>query len=339
MNRNNIKKYQSILLALFVAVGLSSCIDEKIEDCGSKVNVLFDYSYNMLSINALEEQADRLTLYVFDASGKLVQQRESSGKNLNHNYSEVFPNLDLGKYTFVAWAKSSNLTNSKSDFLIPELVVGKSTIDELSYYVKRESGIQNTELNNFLVGYQEVDVFEKNGNISTTISLKKVNKKFRVVLMPYTGGTELDVKDFDFKIIDNIGNGHVNYDYSLLADESITYQPYYAANVSPDPSENLDETEVDKAAVVEINTSRIVDINKAKLLITKNGSEEEVLMNVNLSWFLSLTEMESHKNWSLQEYLDRQDEYAITLFFNGTTWMDATIIINGWVINNIGIDM
>lgn len=338
MNRNYIKKYASVLLALFFALGLSSCIDEETEDCGSMVKVFFDYSYNMLSINALEEQADQLHLYVFDVNGKLVQQKGSIGQNLSNNYSEVFPNLELGKYTLVAWAKSSNLTGANSDFSIPELVVGTSTLNELTYYLKRESGVQNVELNNFLVGYKEIEVSEKNGNVLATINLKKVNKKVRVVLMPYTGGTELDVNKYDFRIIDNVGNGHVNYDYSLLSDEAITYLPYYAANVFPQPSEVLDPTEVDKAAVVEINTSRIVDANKAKLLIT-NKEGGEVIMNVNLPWFLSLTGMESHKNWSLQEYLDRQDEYVITLFFNDETWLSTTIIINGWVINNIDIEM
>lgn len=338
MNRKNIKKYPSILLALFFALGLSSCIDEDTEDCGSKVKVFFDYSYNMLSTNALEEQADKLNLYVFDASGKLVQQRVSEGQSLNNDYSEILPNLELGKYTLVAWAKSSGLTNANSNFLIPEMAIGTSTLDELTYFLKREAGVQNTELNNFLVGYKEVDVLEKNGNVSTRIELKKVNKKVRVVLMPYTGGTELDVNKYDFRIIDNVGSGHVNYDYSLLPDEAITYLPYYAANVAPEPSEVLDPTEVDKAAVVEINTSRIVDTNKAKLLIT-NKEGGEVIMNVNLPWFLSLTGMESHKNWTLQEYLDRQDEYVITLFFNDETWLSTTIIINGWVINNIEIEM
>lgn len=48
--------------------------------------------------------------------------------------------------------------------------------------------------------------------------------------------------------------------------------------------------------------------------------------------------MESHRIWSLQEYLDRQDEYVITLFFDNDKWMDVTIIINGWVVNNVNIN-
>lgn len=337
MNQKNIKKYPSILLALFFALGLSSCIDEETEDCGSKVKVFFDYSYNMLSTNALGEQADKLSLYVFDASGKLVKQTNNAGKTLDNNYSEVLQNVQLGKYTLVAWAKSSDITKPEADFLIPEMVEGTSTLDELNYYVQRVSKEQKTELNNFLVGTTEIDVLEKNGNVSATINLKKVNKKLRIVMMPYTGESELDVNNYDFRIVDNVGNGHVNYDYSLLPDEAITYLPYYAANLQPKSGQDLESTEINRAAVVEINTSRILNENNAKLLITHKESGK-VVLNINLPWFLSLIEMEGHK-WSLQEYLDRQDEYVISLFFSESTWLTTSIYINGWVVNNIDSDL
>lgn len=327
----------SMLFVLLAAAIMISCIDEELVNCRN-VSVGFDYSYNILSSNALSEQVSQLSLYVFNERGLLVMKQISPEMGISNNYRIDFSNLDAGKYKFVAWAQSRHVEEEEAFFTIPDLKVGSSVLGDLSYYLKRESGVQQNELNNLLVGYSDV-VIE---NIATTqkidIQLKKVNKKIRVVLLPYRGGSELDVEDYSFSIVDPIGNGHVNYDYSLINDEQITYRPYYAANVMPDPSEVVSPEEIDRAAVVEFNTSRLVEENNPRLIITSKENDREIL-SVNLPWFFSLTEMEDHKEWSLQEYLDRQDRYAITFFLDGGSWMQATIIINGWVINDIDVDM
>lgn len=322
---------------LVFSILISSCIKEDRESC-RYVNIGFDYSYNILSANAFGDQADQVTLYVFDKDGTLVMKEVSETTNLTNDYSISAMDLKTGKYTFVAWAQSTRITDEKAYFTIPDLTVGTSVLEDLSYYLKRTSGVQQYELNNLLIGITEAEIIDTQTAQNINIPLKKVNNKIRVVLLNYGGNSAIDVNDYTFSIVDKKGNGHLKYDYTLIEDEPITYHPYYTANSKPNSSETTSPNEINQAAIIEINTSRLAEANSPRLIITSNTDNTEIA-NINLPWFFSLTEMESHKGWTLQEYLDRQDEYAITLFLQGSSWMQEIIIINGWVINNISEDM
>lgn len=338
MIRKKLMRYTNWLAVLTVLWGMSSCIDENNNDCGY-IKVTFDYSYNMTSLNLLANQADHLALYVFDDQERLVHKTTCEESEITNDYCLYLNDLSEGSYKFVSWAQSKRVENDGGGFLIPDLIVGSSTLDELSYYLTRAEGQSQCEMNNLLIGVTEADIIKAGGSQTVNIKLKKVNKKVRVVLLPYGGGSAIDVDHFTFKIVDEKGNGHVHYDYELIDDEKITYHPYYTANSRPTEAEILRNVtvEVEQAAIAELNTSRIIETNNPTLSISSKESDQEII-SINLPWFFSLTGMESHKEWSIQEYLDRQDKYAITLFMQGDTWMQGTIIINGWVINTVNLN-
>ena len=331
MDRKN-KAYISLLLTVFMVL-ITSCIKEDAGDCG--IAVRFMYTHNILSANALKSQVDEVSLYIFGEDDILVKHYANATTPLVDDFIRL-TDLKSGNYHFVALAQSKHITSDQSYFSIPDLKTGVSRVDELTYMMKRDnSGFQRHELNNFLVGMTDVVIDKKTSHI--TIELKKVNNKIRVVILPYTPGGKLDVADYDFSIVDRVGNGHINYDYTLLPDKQITYLPYYAANLEPKNPGAILPDEIDMAAVVEINTSRLVVENAARLRITdKKGGKE--IVSLNLPWVFSLTEMEDNKNWSLQEYLDRQDSYVIMLYFDGNTWINGTFTINGWVVNVKEVD-
>jgi len=325
-----ITKFTILLLSILMTLTLSSCVGEDMGDC--RMTVRFVYNHNVLSANAFGSQVDQVMLYVFDENGVLVQKHFNGTSKLTNEFSIRLNKLQHGRHRLVAWAQSSHLTSEQSFFLIPELTEGISTIDELTYKIKREGNIQRHELNNLLVGMTESTIGHNDVFLPVTINLKKVTNKIKVVLMPYVSGGTLDVANYNFSVVDKSGNGHINYDYSLLPDKQITYIPYYAANLEPKNNYSLFPDEIDMAAIVEINTSRLTKENAPRLLITDKKDGREIV-SINLPWFFSLINMEIHKEWSLQEYLDRQDMFAITLFFDEGIWMSGKIIINGWVIN------
>ena len=321
------------LLVIVFVVFITSCIREDKDDCGITVRLL--YTHNILSANALKSQVDEVSLYVFGEDDILVKQYVNVATPLFNDFTVRLTDLKRGNYQFVACAQSKHIVSGQSYFSIPELKTGVSRVDELTYMMKREaSGFQRHELNNFLVGMTDVLI---DGGSCVNIELKKVTNKIRVVILPYTSGSALDVADYEFSVVDKVGNGHVNYDYTLLPDKQITYLPYYVANLMPDDAGALLPNEIDRAAVVEINTSRLLVENAPRLRII-NKKEGEEIVSINLPWIFSLTEMEHVNKWSIQEYLDRQDRYSITLFFNDNTWMNSTIIINGWVINSLNLN-
>lgn len=338
MNRNKRACTFLVLALLWMFLSCISCIDENRDDCGEVV-IRFDYSYNILSANAFEKQVNKVTLYVFDKKSKILVLKEIAQDNLLKNELGFKTNrLEAGEYIFAAWAQGAQQNPVSSDYGIPVLKVGISTVDDLTYYIERVGNSTNRQLSNLLIGVSEAKINDIIDMQYVNLNLKKVNRTVRVILLPYTASAGLDVNDYEFSIEDKIGNGHINYDYNILEDASLTYFPYYKANLLPAPSELLDPDEINKAAVAEISLSRILVSNNPKLII-KSNTHKSTLFSVSLPWLLSLTSSENHTEWDLQEYLDRQDEFAITLFIDNDSWIKNTIIVNGWVINNIPIEM
>ena len=71
------------------------------------------------------------------------------------------------------------------------------------------------------------------------------------------------------------------------------------------------------------------------LSVTNKESGEEVL-RLPLADYALIVKGYYHKDMTNQEYLDRQDEYSLTLFLDEGEWVSSQIVINGWrvVINN-----
>lgn len=335
MKRYNTIRVRSIAAAICTVMLLASCVREGERDC--MTTVTFEYTYNMLSADAFGGQVSKVTLYMFDENGVFMHKYASDpAADIENGFSFNIPNLPEGRYQFAAWAQSNRLSASEASFMVSDLSFGIE--QNLSYTMRRNNGVQQYELNNLLVGATDVITAGGASERNVRVAMKKANKKIRVIMMPTSGGSDLDVQDFSYNIIDEPGNGRINYDFSLLPDEKTTYRPYFAANLLPDPAQVFDPGQIDRAAVVELNTSRLVVGNKPRLTI-KTADEQQTIVDVDLVWLLSLTEMEQHRDWSLQEYLDRQDEYVITLFVSNGEWVQTTIIINGWVVNNLEIDI
>ncbi|EJW99925.1 protein containing DUF1812 [gut metagenome] len=157
------------------------------------------------------------------------------------------------------------------------------------------------------------------------IGLTKDTNRFRIVVQ----GTEgMDLLSSDIHVSINDRNGWLAPDNSLLPDERITYRPYFqaAADVSGKEGKRL------PTVISELNTLRLVESQHPRLIIhTSNG---EVLVDIDLIEYLLLTKMEGHQ-MSSQEYLDRQDEYALIFFLNKDAlgnYLLLQVKINGWII-------
>ena len=88
-----------------------------------------------------------------------------------------------------------------------------------------------------------------------------------------------------------------------------------------------------RAVVADLNTSRLLGDASPRLIIT-DKKKGKVLLNLNLTWFLSLQGIGEHRaEWSDQEYLDRQDYYNLTFFVQGDVFMTGKIVVNGWVVS------
>lgn len=319
---NRMKKKSGVygwwLVVCLWSLTACSTITEELPLC--EHYVAFRYDYNMKYADAFPVEVKKLTLYVFDEHDRLV----TAFREERYRFGEGFRlpvRLPEGSYRLLVWA---GLYDRSYDFT-DSLVVGQTTPDELKVKVKRsEEGLRSTELDALWHGEARLTVDDAVTQ-TTTVSLVKDTNKFRVVVQA-AGGRSLQAADLHFSIWDD--NGYLAADNSLLKDTPITYRPYVQR------AEDLGESGQRgmMAVVAEMNTCRLMENKHPRLRISNRNGEE--IVNIDLIKYLLLTKMEGH-DMGAQEYLDRQDEYALIFFLSQDAfghYMVVQIKVNGWII-------
>lgn len=321
------KKRIIAILSLLLAMGLTmtSCVNDDQSDC--TLDLRFRYVYNMQGTDGFEREADKVVVYVLDSEKKIIACYTSEEVGGPGKCVMRLPVLSPGKYTFVAWATGTKEKDYLADFDIAQPGKGDSH-EDLTARLRRTDDIAKNKLNSLLNGVLEAEISGKEHSL--TIDMMKCTKALRVILMPARIGQTLANEDFDIRI-DGVG-GWLAYDASPYAKDPLVFRPYYQALERSEGRESSGP-EIDNAVVADMNTSRIMYDSNPRLVIKNNKTGRDVL-DINLSWLLSLQAIGEHKGeWGNQEYLDRQDEYAMTFFFDDSTWMENRIIVNGWALS------
>lgn len=167
------------------------------------------------------------------------------------------------------------------------------------------------------------------GTHRATVDLMKDTNTVRLVLQHYDGKT-LDPSDFSFTITDD--NGLMNYDNSVMADETITYHEWTKrpAMVGTPGTGDADIESI-SSVVAEIDVARLMKGHNAVLTVTAAGKEAPVL-RLPLIDLLLVAKGEARTSMSDQEYLDRQDDYTLIFFLNDQNgwYMSGGIYVNSW---------
>ncbi|QIU97113.1 FimB/Mfa2 family fimbrial subunit [Bacteroides faecium] len=309
--------YGSCLLLLLVLFSCTS-IDETLPEC--QLYVRFQYDYNMEFTDAFAAQVNCVDVFVFDKEGTFIIKKSEQGETLGSGSYRMPLSLPVGEYRIAAWAGMSDA------FEMPELVVGKSILEDLTVRMKRgESLVHNKVLKPLWYGEVKNVSFTGKREQTETVRLIKDTNKFRFILQKSGPGEELDMNDCLFEI--RADNGYYDWNNDLLNDDVISYQPYHLEKVE------------DVGIVAEMNTMRLLEHKKVYLTLTRK-SDSKVLMKIDLIPYLLLTKMEGH-DIPAQEYLDRQSEYAIVFFYNPEllNFLSTKIVINGWTIWLKGEDL
>ena len=155
--------YGSCLLLLLVFFSCTS-IDETLPEC--QLYVRFRYDYNMEFSDAFASQVNRVDVFVFDKEGTFIMKKSEQGETLGSgSYCMPLP-LPVGEYRIAAWAGVSD------DFEIPELVAGKSTLEDLTVRMKREESlVHNKALDPIWYGEVKAVNFTGKQEQTETVSL------------------------------------------------------------------------------------------------------------------------------------------------------------------------
>ena len=325
---------------------LSSCdgiIYDDEGDCDVIYRLRFRYDMNMKFADAFSNEVKSICLYAFDTNGTLVWQTIDAGEHLAaEDYCIELP-LSPGKYSLMAWC---GLDNGDS-FTVPSISEGDKS-DGLHCRLSRtyndeEGAISNNDLNALFHGTLDVELpTDIDGGIySYTMSLTKDTNVFRIVLQ-HLSGKDIDADDFTFKIEDE--NGWLRHDNSMRDDEPITYHAWdkYSASAGVDViggdfnPDGRAITDV-SVAVAELTTNRLFASEtrgpgkKNPMLVIRKAGQGDLVARIPVIDYALLVKGNYHRQMDDQEYLDRQDEYNMTLFLDDNNhWLSTTVIINSW---------
>lgn len=367
-----------VCMSTIALTTLSSCINDDLDDCHitetpkSKVSLRFNYTYNVKEADAFAAEVKSLNVYVFDENGKYFDTYIENSDKFETGHTMDISGLKDGKYTFVCLARDRQLMTRTADdemeFNFASLTPGVSTIDDLTEKMGKPNDEEQMENNKDFaalytaqaeVNFKHLNDNGEEGNVVTsTLSLMKCTKTYRIVLLPYENEqTDFKPENFDVRIVGSAA--WLDHKGDKVKNEGITYLPYNMERKVNNGGETTVEGEpVDQALVYDLSSSRMFERKEANPLAINDMSKEyddkriiitdlrdkekpKVVFNHSLPWFLALCGERQGKDWDDQEYLDRQDHYVLTFYvpdkrdYN----LNAKVKVNGWNLNLLDTDL
>lgn len=338
--------YAAILVAAAASLaGCDSFIYDDEGDCDPYYKVRFVYDMNMKFADAFPQEVYEVTLYVVDyATGKIVWSHHESSEALRQDgYLMDVDGLEPGTYSLIAWAGEGHTTS----FAVREAT--RHTDLQCSLIRTRgENG--NAESRNDLKrlyhGKLMAQTFpDEQGVHVYTVPLVKNTNDIHIVLQ-HLNGTPVDADDFIFTVED--ANGNMDWDNSLMPDETITYHAWAvnSASAGVDIPEELDPDAHSRAitnvsaCVADLTVARLMEDRRDKAMLkVYNADSGENIISVPLVDYCLMVKGH-YRPMDDQEYLDRQDDYSMVFFLDrNDKWLNTVIMINSWkvIIQNTGV--
>ena len=349
------------LLATATMAGLSSCsmMTEDLDDCPWGLYVNFKYDYNIERADIFKDQVGGVTLYVFDDAGKLVERREvtnaKDGDALkSYGYKMHFTDLPAGKYKLYAMGMQKGYDETlatdgaKSRRTEPQMGDAPQKLQvrldrsaeadvEGRYAVEHE----NLPMDTLWMSREEVEAtvepLDTYSPTYATVPLIRNTKRLNVSVRQIADPMEITADDFDYYITD--ANGLLSYNNEVLEDQKLKYTPYKTWTTTEEVTDN----EQRNAAHAEFNFNRLIDhndANKDARLVIINKKTRDAVLDINLPAYLAegraAFEMD---NYSAQEYLDRQHDYTLDLYLDGSKWIYMDIKVLSWSIRKQNVDL
>lgn len=302
-------------IALFSLL-MSSCekIYDEAQGCGLFID--FKYDYNMLYTDAFHSLVKKVDVYVFDTDSSFLFKQSAEGSQLidkNYRMRLNVPASESQKYIVMAWA------GSIENFEVQPINRIPANIRDLKLMMhQQEDGMNNMDLGSLWYGEIRNINYLAHGEQTETVNLIKDTNRFRIILQNIGKGNSISVNDLSFRILSD--NTYYNHKNEIISTHTLSYQPYFKKDVA------------EVGAVAELNTMRLVENNPLQLIIRDNKSNLE-LLNIDFMKYLLASKMEGY-DMTAQEYLDRQSEFTIILFYNmvnNAPYLSAKIKVNNWV--------
>lgn len=337
---------------LTAAITACDAFDETLEPCAKGVDLAFVYDYNIQRADMFNDHVGSVTVYVFDADGNYITQREEFNTSADlplrrHDYRMRF-DLEPGSYRFIALAhqksQSECLAAPGAKYRRSQLSRATSRQEDLSVTLDRENSKvihANVALDTLWHGMSAAPVKVERNRVTThSISLMRDTKDLTVSLHQLDDPAAID-KD-DFVITLTAANGIVGYDNNLLPDETLTYTPYatWITEFRSDGTSTGSDASGAHTDVLErtvhagLSFNRIMHASSEPAMLTiYNRKTSQTVARINLADCLAQGRSAfEFYNYSPQEFLDREHKYKLDFFLRGDTWdyVDLSISVLSW---------
>ncbi len=289
-------------------------------------------------------EVDDLTLFVFSSDGTYVGRFSEQGDALKQSDFTLDVPVAPGHYKIVAWTGLED-----SHYIVPDLQEGVSKIEDLDVLLERDNeNRQNDYLHPVWHGMLEDVEVKQDAYRRYTVNMSKANNGFVLVLQDMKGGS-IKGDTFTYEIVS--ANGHMAHDFSLMADDKISYGAYFveSANLSDYDSAEPEENAAMNitAARAELNTLRLMKDTGTRLVIRERLTERLVL-DIDLVQYILLTRERYEQKAGLkltdQQYLDYEDSFSLMFVLMPTgsivnPYAMVELRINGWVVRPQDADL
>lgn len=303
MKRINMKtsRIKSLFLALFTGSMLflyAGCIKEDRSDCGECLTLKFRYVTSADNRSkSVSQEIDRLSVFVFDASGRFVYQANDASLRITDAYSLTLP-LNPGRYQFIVWA------GLDERYHLPACIVGKTGMQDFILQLERTNDHTIPQHPALLYhGIENIIEFKPMENKTVTIGLYRITNTIRVIAHNLDPNTNHDIHIED-------DNGTYYHNREIAPDNIVTYIPSYTtkqSQVSP--------------LIVDFNVMRLQTGRNPRLKIKDAGGVTRYDQNL-ISELLGAN-----------PYIDFDfdHDFTIEITFN-ENYIPVSIRINGWEI-------
>lgn len=341
-----------VCMASVCLLAMSSCnswLYEEEGDCSVYYRLKFRYDRNLKWADAFANEVSSVHLYAFDTSGVLVWQQEERIEPAAEDYSMTL-DLPAGDYRLLAWCGLQNDGEHEESFSVPEARIGETRMEALQCALNRKrdgSGAYSDErLYRLFHGALDVSLpsNDDGGSYDYTMYLTKNTNHVRVILQ-HLSGEDVDVERFTFRIDDE--NGLMAHDNGLLEDENITYRPWKTQNGEAGLGKDDTRAVINvKGAIADLTVGRMVDTHRSRMFLTiANKENGQTVARIPVIDYALLSkdyyEEEYNRTMTDQEFLDREDDYVMTLFLDeDNRWISSYILIHSLrvVLNNVEIE-
>ena len=312
----------SLLHIICVIALFSSCnwVNDDLSKCPTGTWLKIAYTYNILDVDAVSTQVGDISIYAFDKNDKYVGRVDVDSVTLHQDYCMVKLPFSEGSYNLIVWGGAT-----EQKYNCPTLSSGITERSDLSLTLSCGSGNQHREKLNSLFYSSLENVTIGNEYRVVTASLMKNTNHFSCLLQDVDNGV-VNQKDFTFVLEAN--NGVMNYANLPIDTEPVFYHPYHQHTTIL--------TRQIPAVNAKLTTLRLMKDDQTTFTIKHIPSGQNILQ-IPITQYLILTKAHN-LGFELddQEYLDRQDSYALLFFIKsvGTNvpQICSKMSVNGWMI-------